>query len=821
MLFNLSYNWLKDYLKITDSPEVLAKKLSLHSATVEKIHSFEQTWQKIVIGQVKEIKPHPQADKLRLVAVDIGGRAVTLVCGGSNLRLGMKVAVALVGAKVKWHGQGDLMELKSVAIRGIKSEGMICSPAEIGLETLFPAKDERELIDLSSFAAKPGTALAKALGLDDYILEAEVTSNRPDMMSVVGLAREIAALYDKKLAEYKTKEIRKLRNKEITLRVEVMEKKLCPRYQAVMIEGIQVKESPWWLKKRLWSAGIRPINNIVDITNYVMLELGQPMHAFDAKNLKSKIKDLKSVVVRRAKEGERILALDGREYQLKAGMLVIADERRPIAIAGVMGGEESAVTTKTKTIVFESANFDPVSVRRTARALNLYSDSQLRFEKGLSTESTEVALSRAIQLTLELAGGQVASQIIDVRAGKYQVKRYKISLAEMAKSIGVNIPLSRVKKILQLLGFKFVIRNSPACRRGRQFEVLVPWWRDHDIGDSHDLVEEVARMYGYHNLPGVLPDGEIKIEPPSAELTWEDKLKNLLSGAGFTEVYTYSFISRLFLEKLRFDPKRCPRVANPLSEDFEYLRPSLLPGLLSIVKENQETYGEGKIFEISRVYQPRPNDLPKEEGRVLVAVWGDAKNGKEFFALKGWWDYLAEKFGIMTQIKRVSGQELYHDGRAVQIFVDGQPFGLLVEIHPRILADFKIEKRVAILDFALSDFIKFAKEYQSFKALPLYPAATRDISFMVDERKEYAEIVKVIQGTDPLITAFELFDVYSGKNISPSKKSLAFHISYQSPDRTLTAEEVEVAHQKLIQKLERELGAEVRGSVTRNVTRNT
>lgn len=813
MLFNLSYNWLKDYLKITDRPEVLAQKLSLHSATVEKIHSFDQAWKKIVIGQVKEIKPHPQADKLKLALVEIGpGRNLTLVCGGSNLWLGMKVAVALVGAKIKWHGQGEPVELKEAEIRGVKSAGMICSAGEIGLEALFPAKDERELINLSDFSAPLGTPLAQALDLEDYVLEAEITSNRPDLMSVAGLAREIAAWHNKKLAEYKTKEIRKLRNKEIELRVEVREKKLCPRYQAVAVEGVTVKESPWWLKKRLWLAGLRPVNNIVDITNYVMLETGQPMHAFDAVKLLTDKRGLEGgltqIIVRKAEKGEKILALDGRGYNLKEEMLVIADEKRAIAIAGVMGGEESAVTTQTKTIVFESANFDPVSVRRTSRALNLYSDSQSRFEKGLSTESTEPALRKAIELTLKLVGGNLASKIIDVRAGKYQPRKYQIDLPEIAKFIGLEIPQNKIKSILNSLGFRLSPgRGSPA---GRQ--VVVPWWRDHDIEDSHDLVEEVARMYGYHNLPGVLPDGEIKIEMPSAELTWEDKLKNLLSGAGFTEVYTYSFISRLSLEKMRFDPKKCPRVANPLSEDFEYLRPSLLPGLLSIVKENQETYWEGKIFEISRVYQPRPHDLPKEESRILVAEWGDSKNGKEFFALKGWWDYLAEKFGIMTQIKRVSGQTLYHDGRAVQIFVDGQPFGLLAEIHPQILADFKIEKRVAILDFALSDFIKFAQEYQPFKARPLYPAASRDISFMVDERKEYAEIVKVIQATDPLITAFKLFDVYSGKNISPSKKSLAFHISYQSPARTLTTEEVEAAHQKLIQKLERELGAEVRGA---------
>lgn len=821
MLFNLSYNWLKEYLKVNDKPEELAKKLSLHSATVEKIRSLAKEWDKIVVGEVKKIEPHPKADKLKIVLTNVGRCQLRIVCGGTNLRVGMKAAVALLGAKVKWHGQGDPVELQSAEIRGVKSEGMICSPAEIGLEALFPPKDERELADLSSFSAKPGTPLAQALELDDFIMETEITSNRPDLMSVAGLAREAGAVMNSELLRQRRTNSEiisnpKLKTKNLkldNLTVKVLDKKLCPRYQVAMIEGVQIKESPWWLKKRLWLAGIRPINNIVDITNYVMLELGQPMHAFDADRLqttdyrlqptrKSVVRSPSTLIIRQAKEGEKILALDGREYKLKEGMLVIADEKKPVAIAGVMGGEETAVTAKTKTIIFESANFDPISVRRTSRALNLYSDSQLRFEKCLSTESTEVALLRALALTLEMAGGKVASPIIDVRASKYQAKKYSLSWQEISKFIGIEIPQNQIKSILKSLGFRLQVI-------GHRLQVVVPWWRDHDIEDSRDLVEEVARIYGYHRLPGILPEGEIPIDKKSPELIWEDKLKTIFEGAGLTEIFTYSLVSRTILEKFNLNTKQGLKLLNPLSEEFEYLRPSLIPGLLAMIKENQERAAAGQVFEISKVYQPEKNNLPKEESWVAAAVWGESKEGQEFFIAKGLLEHLAKIFGFDFEIQRAEKSELYHRGRATKIVVKGRPFGLLAEVHPQILARFKIEKRVAILYFSLSDFIKVAKECKPLKFWSAFPAVKRDLAFTIDKRQEYEKIAEMLAGFDSLLAKAELFDIYTGQGIAPEKKSLAFHISYQSAERTLTAEEVEAVHQKLIKKLEG-MGAEVR-----------
>ncbi|MFH1193580.1 MAG: phenylalanine--tRNA ligase subunit beta [bacterium] len=499
----VSYNWLKEYLKTGLSPEEFASRVSLSGPSVERINYQEGAdLDKIVVGKILNITKHPNADKLRLVEVDLGKKKVTVVCGGSNLQGGMKVAVALSGAKVKWHGEGELVELKPTEIRGVKSEGMICAAEEIGLGEQFPKKDEKEILDLSDLGAKPGALLAEALNLKDAIFDIEVTSNRPDMMSVVGIAREAGTILK---SSFTMPKIAPLKGKDngISLKIKNDEPELCLRYQAVVIEGVKVAPSPWWLKQKLASAGTRSINNIVDITNLVLWEMGQPLHAFDYEKLaggSERSRREVSIVVRRAKKGEKIKALDGVEYKLAENYLLIADGKKPVAIAGVMGGELSGVTNGTKTIVLEAASFEPVSVRRTSRALNLRSESSNLFEKGLSTEATTAALARAAELVAQLAGGKIASKIFDLRSKEYKPRTVALSAEKANKIMGVELETEEMADILSRLGFSVSVK-------GGEIKAKAPYWREGDIAIEEDLIEEIARVYGYHRLPSVLPSG--------------------------------------------------------------------------------------------------------------------------------------------------------------------------------------------------------------------------------------------------------------------------------------------------------------------------
>lgn len=831
MIFNLSYNWLKEYLPKAPPPKELARLLSLHSVSVERWHELGENLENIVVGEVVKIERHPQADRLWVVEVRIGEiprlrpsgsarddreRTVKIVCGGSNLFVGQKVAVALPGAQVRWHGEGELVELKPAKIRGVESAGMICAAEEIGLGESFPKTAENEILDLSNLAAKAGTPVAQALGLDDTVLEVEATTNRPDLLSVLGVAREAAAILGQKF------NIRRLnlRYSEVEppkIAVTVEDKKLCPRYQAVAVYGVKVQPSPAWLRQRLMAAGLRSINNVVDVTNYVMLEMGQPLHAFDYDKLTAAQDTrgtlvvtrvpLVSLMVRRARSGEKLKALDGKEYVLTPEMLVIADSQKPLAVAGVMGGEESGVGEATSTIILESANFDPVSVRRTARALNLYSQSQALFEKGLPPEGTAPALQRALELLRQIGGEPVqVSAVTDIWPVKPKSKVFKLTAAEAEKYIGVKIPAPRVKKILTSLGFR--------VSGGATLKVSPPYWRSLDIETSRDLIEEIARLYGYHNLPATLPEGRLPVAAPDRDLAWETKLKNDLAGFGMTEVFTYSFISVDLLTKAGWDieqAKELVRLSNPLSEEFEYMRPCLVPGALAAVAGNQENFPAGAIFEISKVYRwAKAGELPAEETMVAVTVWGEETEGGPFFKAKGILESLFDKYRVDGNFVRAKSDVSFHPGRSVEILIKGESVGPLHEIHPAILESLKINKRVAIFEFPLKKFMKAASFVGVFEPLPLFPAVKRDLAVAVDHQTAYADLTSAIKQVDPLIARVDLFDVYIGKGIPEGKKSLALHILYQSGERTLSDAEVSAIHEKVAKKLEQKFSAVIR-----------
>ncbi len=795
-----SYNWIKEFVAAKESPEAFARELSLSGPSIERLHPQAQRFDKMVIGQIMEVKPHPNADKLRLVATDVGKKKLEIVCGGSNLAPGMKVVVALAGAMVRWHGEGAPIELQPATIRGVKSEGMICGANEIGLADAFPHA-EREIMDVSWCKAKPGTPLAAAFELDDTVFDIEVTTNRPDAFCMIGLAREAAAILGRKFL-WKEPVLPSIAKNAVKLPLSVknLAPKLCTRYQAIVMTDVTVGPSPWWLKRRLLLAGLRPINTVVDITNYVMLEYGQPMHAFDYETLKGA-----AIVVRNAKAGEKIQALDGKEYALAPENLVIADAERPVAVAGVMGGEKSGVHEQTKTIVFEAATFDPVSVRRTARALNLHSDSSLRFEKGLPEDLTNAALSRAVELCQEVACGKVASQVIDVRSAPYKKIKYQFRPEKAEELIGVKIPTKTMVATLKSLGFG--VSGS-----GKKLEVAVPYWRERDIEGERDFAEEIARVYGYHNLPSVMPAGEIPVAPKDPLLAAEDHAKTFFKDAGCTEVINYSLVPKAHFEKCGWNVEDTSalRVANPLSADFEYLRVSLIPGILQTIKENQGLFPEGRLFELSRTYHKKEGDLPAERLRLAFAAYGFSGDDALFRAAKGELEAYAAEAHVGLTFPRKEGIMLWHPGRAAEIFEDGNSLGFLGEIHPAVLQRFAIDGRVAAFEIDFADLHKHHRTHSRYAPIPQFPPVKRDLAFTVAERAEYGEIEPAVRAASAILKEIELFDVYRGKNLGADKKSLALHLAFAAPDRTLTAEEVDSEITKITATLSEKFEASIR-----------
>jgi phenylalanyl-tRNA synthetase beta chain len=820
----VSYSWLSDYVDLSKiTPDEFAKRMSLCGPAVEKIVPRDADLDRVVVGRIKAIKPHPNADKLRLVTVDIGKRSIDLVCGGTNLEDGQWVAVALVGAKVRRHGEGDLIELKPAEIRGVKSEGMICSANEIGLFDAFPHAD-RQILDLGKaipkLNVKPGTPLADLLGLTgDVVMDIEVTANRVDAMGLVGMAREASAILGRRMRVTShesrvTSPKSKSGSHALTpsrphapVYVTVHDKNLCPRYMAVRINGVTNGASPWWMKQRLMSAGHRPISTLVDITNYVLLESAQPMHVFDVKKMAHGAKGAE-IHVRLAKKGEKIKALDGKTYDLDVKSLVIADAKHPVAVAGVMGGEATGVDDSTTDIIFECATFDPVSVRRTSRRLNLYSDSQLRFEKGLSTESVPPAMARAIELTLDLCGGDVAGPAVDVRAGGYKARAFSISAEDVAARIGVDLPIAKQVKILKDLGFRVAVK-------GKTMAATIPWWRDHDIEASVDLTEEIARVYGYGNIPARLPVGDLPPRKPDAELFWEDKVKVIAKGAGLTEAYSYSFVSDDLYRKADFNPAVCLKVQNPLSEEFVNMRTSLLPSMLQIVSENAERSKEQRVFEVANVYVRASGighrawkDLPDEQLQLAGAFLDGEESWK---GAKGFVEHLLDELGIKgVSWRRISEQGFWHTGRSVQAFVGEKLLATVGEVDPRIRANFKIDGRLALVECPLEEVFALAKTANAYEAPSPFPDSKRDLAIVVPHDVEYGDVARTIKEIDPIVQTVEWFDTYEGKGVPAGKKSLAIHLTFSSREKTLTTEEVDGLMERIGLKMKDKFKAEIR-----------
>ncbi len=794
--------WLKEYVDVDLPPVELAEKLTMagSEATVTQIAGGK--WENIVVGQILAVNSHPNADRLHLPTVDLGTEQETVVCGAPNLKVGDKIAFARVGAELIDGHTGELLRLKPAKIRGVASSGMVCSEKELGIS------DNHEEILVLPPEAPVGTPLADYLG--DVIFDLEVTPNRPDCLCVFGIAQEVAALTGQSLhpPEVSYEEFPPPIDEQIA--VEIADPVLCSRYCASLISGVKIAESPSWMQQRLMACGMRPINNIVDITNYVMLELGQPLHAFDYEKIRGK-----KIIVRRATEGETLVSLDGEERTLATDVLVIADAERAVAIAGVMGGANSEVTDDTTSILLEAANFNPTSIHYTSRRLGLSSEAAMRFERGIRPELTIPALKRATQLMLQLAGGQASRGASDVYPGKREPGVILLSADKAKQLLGVEFSLDQIVGTLTSLGFD--------CQRSLASEIRVtaPYWRS-DITQEVDLIEEVARVIGYDNIPMTMLGEPLPRQKPETIIGLKQKIRERLVGFGFQEVISYSLTSLEMLNKLM--PEAHPiepmplRVANPMTAEHEYLRTTLRPYLLAVLVSNRRHEEGGiRLFELGKIYQPRLKELPAEP-EALCGLLGGARAEKswqgdgglfDFFDAKGVVEGLFHQVGVAVSFEH-SADESFHPVKQATITVGGNQLGVLGELHPKVAEAFEIAETVYLFEINVTDLLPFTIDHKMFQSIPRFPATVRDLALIVDTNVSHYQVMDIIKNFS-LVNQVAVFDVYSGKQVPAGKKSLAYRITYQSPTHTLTDEEVNKIQEQILSRLSKQLGAALRG----------
>jgi phenylalanyl-tRNA synthetase beta chain len=805
----LSLNWLKDLINIPKSisPEDIGEKLTNYTVEVEKIEKQSARFDKVVVGKVLEVKKHPNSDHLNLTRVDVGEKEpLGIVCGASNVAAGQLVAVAMIGAELP-----NGMKIEEREVRGEKSFGMICAEDELGL-----GNDHAGIMVLDK-KAKVGQPFGEYLKLDDVIFEVDnkSLSNRPDLWGHLGIAREIAVFLEAKT----TKEFKRLLENKIDndesldkLKIKIENNDLCPRYMAVKIEGVDIKSSPEWMQKRLSAAGMRPINNIVDATNYVMLELGQPMHAFDA-GLVSEI------IVRPAKKDEAIKTLDGADRVLDNSMLVIADEDKAIAIAGVMGSEASEINSGTKAIILEAANFQAASIRKTSTKLGLRTEASMRFEKSLDPNICPSAVARCFELIKETnPEAKVASQIIDIKKFTLNIGPIELDLNWVARRLGEDLGKKKIVSILETLGF------SVESAGAHLLKVTIPTWRaTKDISLREDILEEIARIYGYNNIKINLPVVAMQAPEENEERKLERRIKNIIAlGAGSTEVYNYSFVGEEKLSKLKINPKGYLRLANPLSSFQTMLRQNLLENLVDNIKSNQAKYEQTSLFEVGSIFWDAIGRINKDSDKKenlpfqikhLGLIEAGISAAEVYDRVKGKLEYLLENFDLSARFEASEIIPEWADKKTfAKIIVRGEEIGSAANFPKEILVSLGVKKEVAIVEIDFEKLIKIILSLsdKQYAKPNKYPAVERDLAFVVEESVLYNNIKAELEKFDPLITAVELFDVYQGKNLPNGQKSLAFHLIYLSPERTLESAEVDAIQNKLIIHLQEKFEAQIR-----------
>ncbi len=802
--------WLKEFTTINVSTKDFAEKMTISGSKVEEVIVSGEEIQQVYTGKVISCEPHQNSDHLSICHVDLGkeelGRDLQIVCGAPNVVKGMICPVAIVGAKLPGG-----FSIKKGKIRGVESQGMCCSVQELGLSPAeIHGASEDGLWHMPDDTAL-GMDIKDYLGLGSVTIDFEITSNRPDCFSIEGLAREAAITLDEAFLPREPKVLAKSAESSTSFgSVEILAPELCYRYCAQVVLDVKIEPSPDWMQQRLRDAGMRPINNIVDITNYVCLELGQPMHAFDLNYLAGG-----QIVVRRAHKDETIRTLDGTERFLDTDMLVIADSEKPCALAGVMGGENSEVKEVTTSILFESATFDSVSVRRTATRNGLRTEASSRYEKGLDPENAYRALQRACELVELLGCGVVCPNPIDVYPTKLATTLIPFDAAKINSFLGTAIDETYMLSLFEKLGIS--LKNAAG-------EVIcqIPSYRP-DLLCQADLAEEVARFYGYNNITPTLFSGQAILNSGrSPEQKTIEKIKDVMIAQGFYEAITYSFESPKESDRLGLEEDDALRkqivIANPLGEDFSVMRSSMMPSMLRIAATNHSrSVRKADIFEIAYVYLPSQvtGDLPLEQ-RQLAAFSYDLdvsyEKAESFYHLKGMVAELSTNLGIRNlRIEPTDRVAFLHPGRSAQIEINGRPCGFIGYVHPSVAETFEVPKGTVLLNIDAAILIQGASTKRNYKPLPKFPGISRDIAVILAENVSVGSIERIVrkQGGKYLESA-TLFDVYSGAQVEAGKKSVAYNLLFRSPERTLTDDDIKSAYEGILASLSQELGAKLR-----------
>lgn len=803
----VSYDWLNEYLDLDVEPRDLAEKIARTSVDINDVYSLSDGLKKLVVGKVETCEPHPDSDHLHVCSVNVGEEEpLQIVCGAPNVAAGQKVIVALNGARI-----ANNQKIKRGKIRGIESNGMLCALQEIGFSDRIAPKAYEAGIYILPDDAKPGESVFSYLGMDDTIIDTDVTPNRGDMLSIYGNVNNIAAFYNLKphFKEVAVEENDDQATADL-INAEISDNKIAPTYKLRVIKGVQIQDSPLWLQIRLWNSGIRPINNVVDVTNYVLLKYGQPLHSYDYDKLPNH-----DISVRHARAGEKFVTLDDEEQALNENDIVVVSGDQPVALAGTMGGQATAVSGDTTTVALEAAIFDSVMVRKQARRLDLHSESSMRFERGINPATVETALNEAAQLIAQLAGGTVTKGIVTGSEKPAEDKNIELSLAKINHVLGTDLKMEDVTSVFDRLAFPNKLTSNDTVL------VTVPA-RRWDISLPADLYEEVARIYGYDNLPESLPVMTRNHGGLSPRQRFIRATRHDFEGMGLNQGISYSLTTIDKAKQFQIDPVAEPmKLDFPMSSDHVATRMSIISGLLIDIAYNvARNVNNVALYEEGRVFIPRGGERPEEQEHVAGAITGQLLNNSwhvadqpvDFFQVKGMLERYLHNMGIAGKVEYVAdrSREEMHPGRTANILIDGDLVGFVGQVHPQTAKEYKVPETY-VFELNLEQLMKSKKIENEYTPISKFPTITRDIALLVDTNVTNEEIVDLIkQYGGAFLKDVHLFDVYSGAHLSSGKKSLAYTLTYQDTNATLTEDQVNQAFAKVTNRLQEQLNAEIR-----------
>lgn len=802
----ISLNWLKDFINVDIPINELEQKLSKQSTEVTQVLNQTEKYKNIVVGEIVALRKHKNADKLQVATINIGGKKIQVACSAKNIKEGQHVPVCLDGAVVpSTYKTKEEFVVKKMDFRGEMSEGMMCSERELDLG------DDHTGIYILDENTEVGATLSEALELDDIILDLDLQSNQGYCMSHVGIAREIAALLNISM-NWEPSELNLPQDStENELKIEIKNEDLCSRYTGIIMEGIKIAPSPLWMQNRLRAAGMRPINNVVDVTNYILLEIGQPMHAFDYDKIAKKNK-IPTIIVRESKKGEVIRSLDEKDHELPEGVLLIADVDKPIAVAGIIGGENTEIDDKTTKIVLESANFNAIKLRTGSRKLATRTDAVSRFEKNLDPNLTMIGLKRAVELLLEITEGKVVSKVVDVYPKPVKPITLTLPYERTSKVLGMEIEKETQIKNLELLGFE-------VDDQGEQMAVTVPTVR-RDIKRPIDLIEEIIRIYGYDNVPLEYPLVPQKPSPLNPKTRLIRKLQNAMIGLGYYEIQAHSMVGEKLLNDCNMEVGEHIKIINPQAPEKEYMRMSLLPSLIWHTKENQKVNPEIKHFEIQKVFHKNYEykaedrlDTYAFEPQQLTAVWGG--ENLSYYDAKGVVEAILKNLNIenveyTANDGSIFTSKIFHPTRSAIVKVGNSILGIIGELHPQVIENNDMEGNNLGLELDVIAILDSMPEQTFFKEFSRYQAVSQDLSLLVIEATKFKEITDLIVKTSPLVQKVSAVDQYRGEGIEKGKKSLTIRLVMQAEDRTLSPEEIEEARTKILSELEKRVKAKLR-----------